>query len=222
MHRRALDEVGSSELEFLQALAKGVNTGDPSHPIFGGAKHISEEVQLDRRQLCRGLIVIPHIRQWWARDDKGKKLLIKEAEYDERGASTLELFYDLIFVALISSMVHALAYDITLVYSFIIHFSVVWRIWNVNLHYLTFFDSRDLTHKWLSYFEMMGVCFMTLNAYDSIRKGGTVPFAISIIVAHVPLLISYTFLSVRKHRGYQVALVPILFLFFCSFLTLQV
>lgn len=147
---------------------------------------------------------IPHAHQWWGKDSSGKRVLVREpgtflyhvllhlivshllAGADHRTATAQELFYDLVFVAVIASLgtrytmtaprytnavVHLLAHNVHLVFNFIVMFLFVYRVWNSQLFYATSFDQQEMVYS-VMYFTVMpnahtdrGIAFGHLYKY---------------------------------------------------------
>jgi len=145
--------------------------------------------EVDRNEYCRGLCIAPHIRhfrtnqirrwkllielpcrQWWSRDEKsGKRILVREPGADMRTATSQELFYDLVFVAVIAKLVHLFAANnprwffkisshsklralkLTHLamnrFEFFVMFGSVWRVWYTALFYNSKWDARDLSTR---------------------------------------------------------------------------
>jgi len=58
--------------------------------------------------------LIKNRSQWWGTDERsGKRVLFREPGSENRTATTQELFYDLVFVAVIAKLVHLFAADHT-------------------------------------------------------------------------------------------------------------
>jgi len=73
----------------------------------------------EHKVFLRGFIALPRLRQWLEEDIRtGQKFLFRESH--DRLASSTELFYDLIFVAVISKLTYSLAHDPSHWLSFIV------------------------------------------------------------------------------------------------------
>ena len=75
-----------------------------------------------------------------------------------RHATWLELFYDLIFVVVISQLAHNLEDDFSLYgfLGFLALFVPVWWSWTGAAFYATRFDTDDLGHRILILLQMIG------------------------------------------------------------------
>ena len=86
-------------------------------------------------------------------------------EEKERHASWLELFQDLVFVAVVSQLSENLSHDIswTGVLSFIALFIPVWFAWIGATFFASRFGTDDLAHRILTLLQMMGAAAMAVN-----------------------------------------------------------
>ena len=75
-----------------------------------------------------------------------------------RHATWLELFYDLVFVVVISQLAHSLGEDFSLFgfLGFLALFIPVWWSWTGAAFYATRFDPDDLGHRILILLQMVG------------------------------------------------------------------
>ena len=78
-------------------------------------------------------------------------------EEKERHASWLELFHDLVFVAVVSQLSENLSHDIswTGILSFIALFIPVWFAWIGATFFASRFGTDDLAHRILTLLQMM-------------------------------------------------------------------
>ncbi|RHZ88764.1 hypothetical protein Glove_21g57 [Diversispora epigaea] len=109
----------------------------------------------------------PRVRQYWH-----KGTLHREA--DERHASYTELFWDLIFVAVVRNLGHTLVSDISGT--------------NVERFILTF--SEDLVEKFIILWEMILVIVMGTHASDIVHSS-SVTFITSYVIARLSLALLY-------------------------------
>src|ERR671919_2405503 len=89
----------------------------------------------------------------------------RRKEEKERHATWLELFYDLVFVAVVSQLSLNLSHNISLagVLSFIALFVPVWFAWIGATFFATRFGTDDLAHRILTLLQMMGAAAMAVN-----------------------------------------------------------
>ena len=78
-------------------------------------------------------------------------------EEKERRATWLELFYDLVFVAVVSQLAENLDHNISLIglLSFVALFVPVWFAWIGATFFATRFGTDDLAHRILTLLQMM-------------------------------------------------------------------
>lgn len=113
-------------------------------------------------------------------------------EGKERHATWLELFYDLVFVAVVSQLSENLDHDISLIglLSFIALFIPVWFAWLGATFFATRFDTDDLGHRILTLLQMMGAAAMAVNVPDALGKTSA-GFALSYAAIRFILVIEY-------------------------------
>ena len=83
----------------------------------------------------------------------------------ERHATWLELFFDLVFVVIISQLSHFLLHEISLLrfLEFLFLFIPVWWAWTGVTFYSTRFYSDDVGHRLLLLLQMGGAGAMAVN-----------------------------------------------------------
>ena len=96
----------------------------------------------------------------------------KRKEEKERHATWLELFYDLVFVAVVSQLSENLSHNISLagVLSFIALFVPVWFAWIGAAFFATRFGTDDLAHRILTLLQMMGAAAMAVNVSHALGE----------------------------------------------------
>jgi len=110
----------------------------------------------------------------------------------ERHATWLELFFDLVFVVIISQLSNFLLQEISLLrfFEFLFLFIPVWWSWIGTTFYSTRFYSDDLGHRLLLLLQMGGAGAMAINisgAFNNTFSG----FAISYAFMRLILVIEY-------------------------------
>lgn len=124
--------------------------------------------------------------RWW----KPPKLRI--GDHEERHATWLELFYDLVFVVAIAQLAHTLSDHVSLsgFLQFIILFVPIWWSWIGTTFYATRFDSDDLGHRLLTAAQMLGIVALSINVHHGLDEssGG---FALSYAAVRFVLVIKY-------------------------------
>src|SRR5215211_3645921 len=111
---------------------------------------------------------------------------------DERHATWLELFYDLVFVVTVSQLSHYLFNEVSLsnFFGFLFLFIPVWWSWIGATFYSTRFYFDDVKHRLLLLLQMGGAGAMAVNisgAFSNTFSG----FAISYAFIRLILVIEY-------------------------------
>src|ERR671919_2088166 len=99
-------------------------------------------------------------REWWQ-----KPYLRRDEEFERHRAVTwLELFFDLIFVVVISRLAHNLGSDMSvlglLIFGFM--FVPVWWVWNATTYYTERFESEGLEHRLITLLSIIPVAGMAI------------------------------------------------------------
>ena len=99
---------------------------------------------------------------------------------EERHATWLELFYDLLFAAVVAQLTFELSLDISPfgVLSFILLCIPVWWAWVGQSFYATRFDTDDLGHRIFIIAQMFAVAAMAVNVRAGLSSGSA-GFALS-------------------------------------------
>jgi low temperature requirement protein LtrA len=117
------------------------------------------------------------------------RLRTVEAGFEERHATWLELFFDLVFVVAVAELGQNLTRDPTL-HGFLqyvgLFIPVVWA-WAGFTFYANRFDTDDLTYRLLILLAMFAVAALATNTPHAIEKGGRA-FAVSFILVRLVLL----------------------------------
>ena len=116
----------------------------------------------------------------------------KNKNEEERHATWLELFYDLVFVVTVSQLSHYLFHDVSLsnFFGFLFLFIPVWWSWIGTTFFATRFYSDDLGHRLLLLLQMGGAGAMAVNisgAFNNTFSG----FALSYAFMRLILVIEY-------------------------------
>jgi low temperature requirement protein LtrA len=117
----------------------------------------------------------------------------------QRHATWLELFYDLVFVVVISQLALNLDHDFSLYgfIGFLALFIPVWWSWIGATFYATRFDTDDLGHRFLTLLQMVGAAALAVNVTDGLGKSSS-GFALSYAAIRIILVIEYVRASRRK------------------------
>ncbi|MBW4621852.1 MAG: low temperature requirement protein A [Cyanosarcina radialis HA8281-LM2] len=111
---------------------------------------------------------------------------------EERRATWLELFYDLVFVAAIAEVAHTLGKEIDLLdyLGYVLLFVPIWWSWVGATFYATRFDTDDLGHRLLTLLQMVAIAVLAVNASYGLGKSAD-GFALSYVAVRVILIGQY-------------------------------
>jgi low temperature requirement protein LtrA len=149
-------------------------------------------------------------RRRWLRPPQLRTL---DADQDERHATWLELFFDLVFVISIAEVVHTLE-DYRTLADFAGTaglFVAVWWAWVGYTVYADRFDTDDLLHRVLVLAGMLAVVAMALSIHDALH-GGSARFALAFVAVRGIVLL----LNARARR-HAAAARPLLNLYLTAF-----
>lgn len=130
---------------------------------------------------------------WWQRP----QLHIEEDQEQERKATWLELFFDLVFVAVIAQLSHKLSTQVSWngILEYTVLFIPVWWAWNGSTFYNERFEVNDVRHRLFTFLKMIAIAGMAYGIHDAI--GPTAPIFIWSYVAFRGIMI-YMWLSAGK------------------------
>lgn len=119
-------------------------------------------------------------RRWWQRP----RLRTDEGEQRERKVSWLELFYDLVFVVVISELTSYLSGHVTLegVLGFVLLFVAVWWVWIGGTLYNERFETEDVSYRVFTFLAMLPVAAMAVFAHGGLGETSSA-FALSYAAA---------------------------------------
>lgn len=111
---------------------------------------------------------------------KPPRLRIAEGAEGERHATWLELFYDLLFAAVVAQLTFQLSQGLSAsgVLAFLVLGVPVWWAWVGQSFYATRFDTDDLGHRLFIIAQMFAVAAMAVNVHDGLGNGSA-GFALS-------------------------------------------
>jgi low temperature requirement protein LtrA len=149
-------------------------------------------------------------RRRWLRPPQLRTL---DADQDERHATWLELFFDLVFVISIAEVVHTLEEYRTLgdFLGTAGLFVAVWWAWVGYTVYADRFDTDDLLHRVLVLAGMLAVIAMALSVHDALH-GGSIQFALTFVAVRGIVVV----LNARARRHAALAR-PLLNLYVVAF-----
>jgi low temperature requirement protein LtrA len=116
-----------------------------------------------------------------------------------RHATWLELFYDLVFVVVITQLAHNLEEDFSLYgfLGFLALFVPVWWSWTGAAFYATRFDTDDLGHRILILLQMVGAAALAVNVPNGLGNDSA-GFALSYAAIRIILVIEYVRTGISK------------------------
>ena len=111
---------------------------------------------------------------------KPPRLRIGAGAEGERHATWLELFYDLLFAAVVAQLTFELSQDLSGfgVLTFVVLCVPVWWAWVGQSFYATRFDTDDLGHRLFIIVQMFAVAAMAVNVHAGLGRGSA-GFALS-------------------------------------------
>eukprot|EP01124_Arcella_intermedia_P008063 TRINITY_DN15025_c0_g1_i2.p1 TRINITY_DN15025_c0_g1~~TRINITY_DN15025_c0_g1_i2.p1 ORF type:complete len:586 (+),score=121.53 TRINITY_DN15025_c0_g1_i2:7-1764(+) len=215
VHREALEELGSSWEGWLAC-----TEGEEAHSETGYGPPKCQEVYYSTRtahrkqSYCSGLIVAPHLRQWYNVRDGKKDTFWREKS--ERKASWLELFFDLVFVTIVYSLSHTTMEHDSPAFEFVLMYSVFFRIWITITSYSTRYEHSDWFHSVIYCGTMLGLLFMNILMPDTFKVlvsnigehevtdsdlSMAIAFSVLYILTHLPVLFQYLFAGWAEITG---------------------
>jgi low temperature requirement protein LtrA len=114
------------------------------------------------------------------------------SEDDDRRATWLELFFDLVFVAAVGQLANSLSAEPTTVrfFEFVGLFVPVWWAWSGFTFYANRFDTDDLPYRLLTLVGMFAVAALATTV-PGVFEGATTGFPLAYVGARVVLLVLY-------------------------------
>lgn len=108
------------------------------------------------------------------------RLRINEGGEEERHATWMELFYDLLFAAVVAQLSLQLSHDLSPfgILRFVLLFIPVWWAWIGQAFYATRFDTDDLGHRLFVIAQMFAVAAMAVTIHEGFSQGSA-GFALS-------------------------------------------
>jgi low temperature requirement protein LtrA len=162
-------------------------------------------------------ILIRRFRSWWQPPRRAGDRI------EHRQVSFLELFYDLVYVALIAELSHSLSSHIgwDALGRFAFLFVIVWWAWLNGSIYHDIHGNNDIRTRVFTFLQMFTVVSMAIFAHDAIG-GSSVGFALS--CAFFQLILSWLWWRTGVYdaahrplsRPYVVAYLLSMLLFVCS------
>ncbi len=123
--------------------------------------------------------------QWWQRP----RLITADESGQERKVSWLELFYDLIFVIVISELSHYLSAHVSFAgaLGYILLFVAAWWAWIGGTFYNARFETKDISYRLITYIQILPVAAMAIFAHDAVGNTAA-PFALAYAVVRIVII----------------------------------
>src|SRR5919202_2631875 len=117
---------------------------------------------------------------------------IASSETDDRRATWLELFFDLVFVAAVGQLANGLAAEPTAArfFEFLGLFGPVWWAWMGFTYYANRFDTDDFLYRVLTLLAMFGVAVLATTV-PSTFEGATEGFPLAYVAVRIVLVTLY-------------------------------
>lgn len=121
-------------------------------------------------------------RTWWQKPS----IHTEEDEQLHRNVSWLELFYDLVFVAVIAQLAHYLAghMDWGGLAGYALLFVPVWWVWIASTYYNERFETYGLETRVFTFLQMLPVAALAVFAHDALSETGS-QFALAYAAARI-------------------------------------
>ena len=127
------------------------------------------------------------MKRWW----KPPRLRINQDE-EERHATQLELFYDLIFVAAVAELAQALNRNISWLgfLGFVVLFVPIWWSWIGTIYYNNRFEINNLGHRLLTVLQILAAVTLAANVHNA-WGGSSAGFALAYAAGRMVLVAKY-------------------------------
>lgn len=117
-------------------------------------------------------------RMWW----QSPQLRTDEDEHHERRVGWLELFYDLVFVVVVSEVARYLSEHVSLggVFGYMLLFLPVWWVWIGGTYYTERFETEDLSYRFFTFLLMLPTAALAVFAHhglDTTSQGFALAYA---------------------------------------------
>ncbi|MDQ3687677.1 MAG: low temperature requirement protein A [Acidobacteriota bacterium] len=116
-----------------------------------------------------------------------------ERTNEERHASWLELFFDLVFVLAVAQVAYTLSHDLTTggALRYFALFAPVWWAWVGYTFYADRFESEEYVYRLLMFAGMLAVVALAVNVRGAFTIGGGFAFALSYVAVRAVLIVLY-------------------------------
>lgn len=146
-------------------------------------------------------------RTWWQIPRKNSP------KSQDRQVSFLELFYDLVYVAIIAQLSHSLADNITFpeLINFTFLFVIIWWSWSNGAFYHDMHGNNDLRTRIFTFLQMLGVVGMAIFVNIALTTGSN-GFALSVAFLQFVLMFLWWRAGVH-HKELRTITNPYIFFF---------
>lgn len=123
--------------------------------------------------------------------------VVRDAEEPHRTATTLELFFDLIFVVAVARAAAALHHELAAdhvadgIIGFVGVFFAVWWAWVNYTWFASAHDSRDVPHRLLTLAQMAGVLVLAAGVTDAVESDDWLVVTVGYAIMRVPLVVGW-------------------------------
>jgi low temperature requirement protein LtrA len=126
------------------------------------------------------------------------RLRTTEPEGEDRRATWMELFFDLVFVVAVAQVANVLGADPSFrgLLRFTGLFIPIWWAWAGYTFYANRFDTDDVVHRALYLAGMLAVAALAVTVHDA-PHGGSAAFALAYLMVRLVLLVLYV--RARRH-----------------------
>lgn len=118
---------------------------------------------------------------------------LRTVDEGERTATWLELFYDLVFVAVVAVLAGRLASDSSWTgwLSYAGYFALVWWLWASHTFYADRYDTDDVIYRLIAALQMIAVAFIAASLSSDAVAASSSAFAAAYAAARIALLVMY-------------------------------
>lgn len=126
----------------------------------------------------------PH--RWW----QAPRLITAESAEEERRVSWLELFFDLVFVVVVSQLAHFLGAHLSLmgVLGYGLMFLPAWWAWVAGTLYNARYETHDVSYRLFTLLQMAPVAALALFVHDGLGETSA-PFAVTYALIRVLIIL---------------------------------
>lgn len=128
-----------------------------------------------------------------------QKPKLHENSSQHRKVSWLELFFDLVFVVVISELVHILSLDAQGIGHYLFLFIPAWWIWIGASYYNDRFEADGLDHRLFTFFLMLPVAGLAIFAHH-VSQDNSMGYVLSYTIARCLIVLLWLRASIHEKR----------------------